>query len=164
MGASEFVLTDPPYNVAFESASGLNQERQMKTEQSQLPIIIVPKLAETWKWRIGILIPCDTEVKLSAEHFGRRLPLVGNVHLGQGQLCNGALPYLWQHEPIPYGWLKTGRTNGTTGEASHHLELCQNRSAMPTSTRSPRSARIPIQNSSQPNGIVLDTFVVLAVP
>ena len=72
----------------------------------------------------------------------------------------GRSPYQWQHEPILYGWLKSGTHKWYAGRKEAtiwNFSKPKKNSDHPTSKPLDLLA-YPIKNSSQPNGIVLDTF------
>ena len=72
----------------------------------------------------------------------------------------GRSPYQWQHEPILYGWLKSGTHKWYAGRSEAtiwNFAKPKKNSDHPTSKPLDLLA-YPIKNSSQANGIVLDTF------
>ena len=72
----------------------------------------------------------------------------------------GRSPYQWQHEPILYGWLKTGAHKWYAGRSEAtiwNFAKPKKNNDHPT-TKPLDLLAYPIKNSSQANGIVLDTF------
>lgn len=72
----------------------------------------------------------------------------------------GRSPCQWQHEPILYGWLKTGTHKWYAGRSEatfRNFSKPKKNSDHPTSKPLDLLA-YPIRNSSQANGIVPDTF------
>ena len=72
----------------------------------------------------------------------------------------GRSPYQWGHEPILYGWLKTGKHKWYAGRAEStiwHYDKPKKNAEHPTMKPIPLLC-YPIKNSSAVNGIILDTF------
>jgi len=161
---ANLVLTDPPYNVGFESASGLKiKNDSMKAEQFyNFLLSSFRNLAENL---VGggsaYIFHADTE----GENFRRAFRKAG-FHLSgtciwvKDSFVMGRSPYQWQHEPILYGWLKTGSHKWYAGRAEAtiwNFAKPKRNGDHPTSKPLDLLA-YPIRNSSQANGIVLDTF------
>ena len=72
----------------------------------------------------------------------------------------GRSPYQWQHEPILYGWLKTGTHKWYAGrsEATIWNFAKPKRNADHPTSKPLDLLAYPIRNSTQANGIVVDTF------
>ena len=161
---ANLVLTDPPYNVAFESASGLKiKNDSMKADQFYTFLLSAFRnLAENLEGGgSAYIFHADTE----GENFRRAFREVG-FHLSgtciwvKDSFVMGRSPYQWQHEPILYGWLKTGSHKWYAGRAEAtiwNFAKPKRNSDHPTSKPLDLLA-YPIRNSSQANGIVLDTF------
>ena len=161
---ANLVLTDPPYNVAFESASGLKiKNDSMKAEQFyNFLLSSFRNLAENLEGGgSAYIFHADTE----GENFRRAFREAG-FHLSgaciwvKDSFVLGRSPYQWQHEPILYGWLKTGSHKWYAGRAEATI---WNFSKPKRSTDHPTSKPLdllayPLKNSSQANAIVLDTF------
>ena len=72
----------------------------------------------------------------------------------------GRSPYQWGHEPILYGWLKTGKHKWYAGRAESTIwryDKPKKNADHPTMKPIPLLC-YPIKNSSAVNSIVLDTF------
>jgi len=161
---ANLVLTDPPYNVAFESASGLKiKNDSMKAEQFYAFLLSAFRnLAESLEaGGSAYIFHADTE----GENFRRAFREAG-FHLSgaciwaKDSFVMGRSPYQWQHEPILYGWLKSGTHKWYAGRSEAtiwNFPKPKRNSDHPTSKPLDLLA-YPIRNSSQPNGIVLDTF------
>jgi len=161
---ANLVLTDPPYNVAFESASGLKiKNDSMKAEQFyEFLLSAFRNLAESLEsGGSAYVFHADTE----GENF-RRVFREAGFHLSgtciwaKDSFVMGRSPYQWQHEPILYGWLKSGTHKWYAGRSEAtiwNFPKPKRNSDHPTSKPLDLLA-YPIRNSSQPNGIVLDTF------
>lgn len=161
---ANLVLTDPPYNVSFESASGLKiKNDSMKAEQFYSFLLSsFSNLADNLEsGGSAYIFHADTE----GENFRRAFREAG-FHLSgtciwvKDSFVMGRSPYQWQHEPILYGWLKPGSHKWYAGRAEAtvwNFAKPKCNSDHPTSKPLDLLA-YPIKNSSQPNGIVLDTF------
>ena len=161
---ANLVLTDPPYNVAFESANGLKiKNDSMKADQFYAFLLSSFKnLAENLEGGgSAYIFHADTE----GDNFRRAFREAG-FHLSgtciwvKDSFVMGRSPYQWQHEPILYGWLKTGSHKWYAGRAEAtiwNFAKPKRNSDHPTSKPLDLLA-YPIRNSSQANGIVLDTF------
>ena len=161
---ANLVLTDPPYNVAFESASGLKiKNDSMKAEQFyEFLLSAFRNLADNLEsGGSAYIFHADTE----GENFRRAFREAG-YHLSgtciwvKDSFVMGRSPYQWQHEPILYGWLKTGTHKWYAGrsEATIWNFAKPKRNADHPTSKPLDLLAYPIRNSSQANGIVLDTF------
>jgi len=161
---ANLVLTDPPYNVSFESASGLKiKNDSQKSEQFYSFLLSAFRnLAENIEdGGSAYIFHADTE----GENFRRAFREAG-FHLSgtciwvKDSFVMGRSPYQWQHEPILYGWLKTGSHKWYAGrsEATIWNFPKPKRNADHPTSKPLDLLAYPIRNSSQANGIVLDTF------
>jgi len=161
---ANLVLTDPPYNVAFESSSGLKiKNDSMKAEQFyDFLFSSFKNLADNLEGGgSAYIFHADTE----GENFRRAFReagfhLSGTCIWAKDSFVMGRSPYQWQHEPILYGWLKTGSHKWYAGrkEATIWNFAKPKRNGDHPTSKPLDLLAYPIQNSSQANGIVLDTF------
>jgi DNA modification methylase len=161
---ANLVLTDPPYNVDFKGSSGLKiKNDSMKADQFYSFLLSsFQNLAENLEGGgSAYIFHADTE----GENFRRAFRKAG-FHLSgtciwvKDSFVMGRSPYQWQHEPILYGWLKTGTHKWYAGRAEAtiwNFPKPKRNADHPTSKPLDLLA-YPIKNSSQANGIVLDTF------
>ena len=161
---ANLVLTDPPYNVSFESGSGLKiQNDSMKSEQFyNFLFTSFRNMADNLEsGGSAYIFHADTE----GENFRRAFReasfhLSGTCIWAKDSFVMGHSPYQWQHELILFGWLKTGTHKLYAGRSEAtiwNFPKPKKNSDHPTSKPLDLLA-YPISNSSQPNGIVLDTF------
>jgi len=161
---ANLVLTDPPYNVSFESASGLKiKNDSMKPEQFyEFLLSAFRNMAESLEpGGSAYIFHADTE----GENFRRAFReagfhLSGTCIWAKDSFVMGRSPYQWQHEPIIFGWLKNGTHKWYAGRSEAtiwNFPKPKRNSDHPTSKPLDLLA-YPIRNSSQANGIVLDTF------
>ena len=161
---ANLVLTDPPYNVGFESASGLKIKNDSQKSEQFYNFLLSAFRSIADNLESGgsaYIFHADTE----GENFRRAFREAG-FHLSgtciwvKDSFVMGRSPYQWQHEPILYGWLKTGAHKWYAGRSEAtiwNFAKPRKNSDHPTSKPLELLA-YPIKNSSQANGIVLDPF------
>ena len=161
---ANLVLTDPPYNVGFESASGLRIKNDSQKSEQFYNFLLSAFRSIADNLESGgsaYIFHADTE----GENFRRAFREAG-FHLSgtciwvKDSFVMGRSPYQWQHEPILYGWLKTGAHKWYAGRSEAtiwNFAKPKKNSDHPT-TKPLDLLAYPIKNSSQANGIVLDTF------
>ncbi len=161
---ANLVLTDPPYNVDFKGSSGLKIKNDSQKSEQFYGFLLSAfrNLADSLEsGGSAYIFHADTE----GENFRRAFREAG-FHLSgtciwvKDSFVMGRSPYQWQHEPILYGWLKTGTHKWYAGRSEAtvwNFAKPKKNSDHPTSKPLDLLA-YPIRNSSQANGIVLDTF------
>ena len=161
---ANLVLTDPPYNVGFESSSGLKIKNDSQKSEQFYNFLLSAFRSVADNLESGgsaYIFHADTE----GENFRRAFREAG-FHLSgtciwvKDSFVMGRSPYQWQHEPILYGWLKTGAHKWYAGRSEAtiwNFAKPRKNSDHPTSKPLELLA-YPIKNSSQANGIVLDPF------
>ena len=161
---ANLVLTDPPYNVGFESSSGLKIKNDSQKSEQFYNFLLSAFRSIADNLESGgsaYIFHADTE----GENFRRAFREAG-FHLSgtciwvKDSFVMGRSPYQWQHEPILYGWLKTGAPKWYAGRSEAtiwNFAKPRKNSDHPTSKPLELLA-YPIKNSSQANGIVLDPF------
>jgi DNA modification methylase len=162
---ANLVVTDPPYNVSFESFSGLKiKNDSMKPEEfySFLLSSFTNIAANLESGGSAYIFHADTE----GENFRRAFReagfhLSGTCIWSKDSLVMGRSPYQWKHEPILYGWLKSGTHKWYAGRAETtiwNFPKPKRNADHPTSKPIDLIA-YPIKNSCQVNSIVIDTFL-----
>ena len=161
---ANLVLTDPPYNVGFESSSGLKIKNDSQKSEQFYNFLLSAFRSVADNLESGgsaYIFHADTE----GENFRRAFREAG-FHLSgtciwvKDSFVMGRSPYQWQHEPILYGWLKTGAHKWYAGRSEAtiwNFAKPKKNNDHPT-TKPLDLLAYPIKNSSQANGIVLDTF------
>ena len=161
---ANLVLTDPPYNVAFESGSGLsikNDKMDREKFYNFLLSAFTNIAAVCEKGASAYVFHADTE----GLNFRRAFVEAGFYLSGcciwvKDSLVLGRSPYQWQHEPILYGWVKTGKHKWYADRKQTTIwrfDKPRRNADHPTSKPLDLLA-YPIGNSTQANAIVLDTF------
>lgn len=161
---ANLVLTDPPYNVAYESADGKTiQNDSMEDKRFHAFLLAafinwVPHLAEG---ATAYVFHADSE----GLNFRTALQEAGFILGGccvwvKDSLVLGRSPYQWQHEPVLYGWLPNGGHEWFAQEEQStvwRFDKPKRSREHPTMKPVPLLAH-PINNSCEPNAVVLDTF------
>lgn len=161
---ANLVLTDPPYGVSFESAGGLKIKNDNLKADAFYQFLL-----DAFRNMAGSLENGGSAYVFHADTEGlnfRRAFIDTGFHLSgvciwaKDSFVMGRSPYQWQHEPILFGWLKNGTHKWYAGRAE---KTVWNFAKPKRSENHPTSKPLdlltyPIQNSSQPNGIILDLF------
>ncbi|MCP9184847.1 site-specific DNA-methyltransferase [Acinetobacter baumannii] len=161
---ANLVLTDPPYNVAFESGSGLsikNDKMDGDKFYDFLLSVFSNMVGVCEKGASAYVFHADTE----GLNFRRAFQDAGFYLSGcciwvKDSLVLGRSPYQWQHEPVLFGWVKTGKHKWY---ADRKQTTIWNFAKPRRNANHPTSKPLdllayPIGNSTQANTIVLDTF------
>lgn len=161
---ANLVLTDPPYNVAFESGSGLsikNDKMDREKFYNFLLSAFTNMAAVCEKGASAYVFHADTE----GLNFRRAFQDAGFYLSGcciwvKDSLVLGRSPYQWQHEPVLYGWVKTGKHRWYADRKQTTIwNFAKPRRNADHPTSKPLDLlAYPLQNSTQANAIVLDTF------
>lgn len=161
---ANLIVTDPPYNVNFESASGLKIKNDKQTSEKFYDFLlsafknISEHLAEGGS---AYIFHADTEgLNFRKAFIDAGFHLSGVCIWAKNSFVMGRSPYQWGHEPILYGWLKTGKHKwyaGRTESTIWHYDKPKKNGEHPTMKPIPLLC-YPIKNSSAVNSIVLDTF------
>ncbi|GHV26991.1 methyltransferase [Clostridia bacterium] len=161
---ANLVLTDPPYNVSFESASGLRIKNDHMAADKFYTFLLAAfrNMADSLEsGGSAYVFHADTEGENFRKAFREAgFHLSGTCIWAKDSFVMGRSPYQWQHEPILYGWLKTGTHKWYAGRSEATIwnyPKPKKNGDHPTSKPLELLA-YPIKNSSQPNGIVIDTF------
>ena len=161
---ANLILTDPPYAVSYKSSSGLSIKNDNLNAEEFYQFLLSSfqnMAAVSAPGASAYVFHADTEgltFRRSFEEAGFHLS--GVCIWAKDSLVLGRSPYQWSHEPILFGWLKTGTHNWYAGRAEKtvwHFDKPKRNENHPTSKPIDLLA-YPIQNSSQANGIVLDLF------
>ncbi|QJC21503.1 site-specific DNA-methyltransferase [Arcanobacterium buesumense] len=161
---ANLVLTDPPYNVAFESGSGLsikNDKMAGDKFYDFLHAALTNMAGVCEKSASAYVFHADTEgLNFRRAFLEAGFYLSGCCIWVKDSLVLGRSPYQWQHEPVLFGWVKTGKHRWYADRKQTtiwNFAKPRKNSDHPTSKPLDLLA-YPIQNSTQANAIVLDTF------
>lgn len=161
---ANLVLTDPPYNVAFESSDGLrikNDAMQQDVFYEFLLSAFQNVAAVLDKGGSAYVFHADTEgLNFRRAFIDAGFKLSGCCIWVKDSLVLGRSRYQWQHEPVLYGW-KQGAKHKWFADRKQttiwNFAKPRKNSDHPTSKPLDLLA-YPIRNSTQANAIILDTF------
>lgn len=161
---ANLLLTDPPYGVSFKSSSGLTiQNDSIKDEDfySFLKSAFTVAVDCLEKGAASYIFHADTEgLNFRRAFVDAGFHLAGCCIWVKDSLVLGRSDYQWQHEPVLYGFLQNGKHSWYSDRKQTTI---WNFAKPKKNANHPTSKPLdllsyPIQNSSQENAIVLDTF------
>lgn len=162
--SANLVLTDPPYNVAFESFDGLKIKGDKQTDSAFFEFLLAAftnMAAALDKGGSAYVFHADTEgLNFRKAFIKAGFKLSGCCIWVKDSLVLGRSPYQWQHEPVLYGW-KQGAKHKWFADRKQttiwNFAKPRKNSDHPTSKPLDLLA-YPVRNSTQANAIILDTF------
>ncbi|HEX3017829.1 MAG TPA: site-specific DNA-methyltransferase [Caproicibacter sp.] len=160
---ANLVVTDPPYNVNYEGTAGKIKNDNMADEkfyQFLLDAFTLTEKAMAQDASIYVF-HADTEgLNFRRAFADAGFYLSGTCIWKKQSLVLGRSPYQWQHEPVLFGWKKSGkhawysdRKQSTVWE----FDKPRKNADHPTMKPVPLLA-YPILNSSMTGCVVLDPF------
>jgi len=160
---ANLVVTDPPYNVDYESNAGKIKNDHMANEQFYQFLLDAFTNTEDALSKDGSIyvFHADTEglnFRKAFEEAG--FYLSGTCIWKKQSIVLGRSPYQWKHEPILFGWKKKGRHRWYSDRKQSTIwefDKPKRNADHPTMKPVPLIA-YPIMNSSLTNSIVLDPF------
>ena len=161
---ANLIVTDPPYNVAFKSGSGLSiQNDSMKGDEfyTFLYNSFAQMAAHLEKGGAAYVFHADTEgLNFRKAFIDAGFHLAGVCIWVKNSLVLGRSDYQWQHEPVLYGFLKNGKHPWYSDRKQTTIWNYDKpkRNANHPTSKPLDLLSYPICNSSQENAIVLDTF------
>lgn len=160
---ANLVVTDPPYNVAYEAKAGTIQNDNLKNDEFYHFLFkAFTNIAEVMEKDASIYVfHADTEGLNFRKAFkDAGLYLSGVCIWAKQSLVLGRSPYQWKHEPILYGWRKDGKHNWYADRKQStiwNFDRPSKNELHPT-MKPVALCAYPITNSSMSNCIVLDPF------
>ena len=163
---ANLILTDPPYNVAFESSDGLSIKNDKMENQKFYEFLLsaFKNMAEHLeKGGSAYVFHADTEgLNFRKAFVDAGFHLSGCCIWVKNSLVLGRSDYQWQHEPVLYGFLQNGKHYWSKA-AGRRQTTIWNFNKPKKNKNHPTSKPLdllayPIGNSSQENAIVIDTF------
>lgn len=161
---ANLVVTDPPYNVAYESADGKSIQNDSMADEKFYEFLLAAfrnMAAHMAEGGSAYIFHADTE----GLNFRRAFKEAG-FHISgvciwvKNSLVLGRSPYQWQHEPVLFGWMPNGKHRWFSDRKQTtiwNFDKPKHSKEHPTMKPIPLLA-YPIKNSSAPNGVVLDLF------
>lgn len=157
------VVTDPPYNVNYEGTAGKIKNDNMGNEAFYNFLLEAFKNTEAVMAKDASIyvFHADTEGLNFRKAFSEAgFYLSGTCIWKKQSLVLGRSPYQWQHEPVLFGWKKSGKHNWYADRKQTTIwefEKPKKNSDHPT-MKPVALVAYPILNSSLTNCIVLDPF------
>lgn len=161
---ANLVLTDPPYGVSFKASDGLTiQNDSLKGEEFYKFLLAAFKnMADHLeKGGAAYCFHADTEGLTFRKAFiDAGFHLAGVCIWVKNSLVLGRSDYQWQHEPVLYGFLQNGKHPWYSDRKQTTIwnyDKPKRNKDYPTS-KPLDLLGYPIQNSTQENSVVIDTF------
>ena len=161
---ANLIVTDPPYNVAFKSGSGLSIQND-SMENGEFYTFLYNSFqnmaGHLEKGGAAYVFHADTEgLNFRKAFVDAGFHLAGVCIWVKNSLVLGRSDYQWQHEPVLYGFLKNGKHPWYSDRKQTTI---WNYDKPKRNKNHPTSKPLdllgyPISNSSQENAIVLDIF------
>lgn len=163
---ANLIITDPPYNVAFESSDGLSIKNDKMANDKFCEFLLSAfknMAAHLEKGGSAYVFHADTEgLNFRKAFMDAGFHLSGCCIWVKNSLVLGRSDYQWQHEPVLYGFLQNGKhywskNAGRSQTTIWNFDKPKKNKNHPTSKPLDLLA-YPIGNSSHENAIVIDTF------
>lgn len=161
---ANLILTDPPYNVAFKSSDGLTiqNDRMDNNDFYEFLYLSFKNMADHLEnGGAAYVFHADTEgLNFRKAFIDAGFHLAGCCIWVKDSLVLGRSDYQWQHEPVLYGFLQNGKHPWYSDRKQTtiwNFDKPKKNSNHPTSKPLDLLA-YPINNSTQANAIVIDTF------
>ena len=161
---ANLILTDPPYNVAFKSSDGLTiqNDSMNNTDFYKFLYLSFKNMADHLEnGGAAYVFHADTEgLNFRKAFIDAGFHLAGCCIWVKDSLVLGRSDYQWQHEPVLYGFLQNGKHSWYSDRKQTtiwNFDKPKKNSNHPTSKPLDLLA-YPINNSTQANAIVIDTF------
>ncbi len=160
---ANLVITDPPYNVNYEGSAGKIKNDNMGNEAFYTFLLSAFQNTETAMAKDASIyvFHADTEGLNFRRAFSEAgFYLSGTCIWKKQSLVLGRSPYQWQHEPVLFGWKKSGKHNWYADRKQTTIwEFEKPKKNADHPTMKPVAlVAYPILNSSLSNCIVLDPF------
>ena len=161
---ANLIVTDPPYGVSFKSSDGLSiQNDSIKGDEFYEFLLKAFQNMATHleKGGAAYVFHADTEgLNFRKAFIDAGFHLAGCCIWVKNSLVLGRSDYQWQHEPVLYGFLQNGKHPWYSDRSQTTI---WNFNKPKRNKNHPTSKPLdllgyPIRNSSQENGIVIDTF------
>lgn len=160
---ANLVITDPPYNVNYEGSAGKIKNDNMGNEAFYTFLLSAFQNTEVAMAKDASIyvFHADTEGLNFRKAFSDAgFYLSGTCIWKKQSLVLGRSPYQWQHEPVLFGWKKSGKHNWYADRKQTTIwEFEKPKKNTDHPTMKPVAlVAYPILNSSLSNCIVLDPF------
>lgn len=161
---ANLILTDPPYGIDYQGTAG-----KIKNDKFDSDEIFYQFLRDAFVAMANYLASDGAVYVFHADSKGLTFrkafddagfKLSGCCIWAKNTFTLGRSDYQWCHEPCLYGWKKTGKHNWYGDRKQSTIWNCDKPSRSenhPTMKPVPLLA-MPMKNSTQTNGVVLDPF------
>ena len=161
---ANLILTDPPDNVAFKSSDGLTIQNDSMDNNDFYEFLYLSFKNMADRLENGgaaYVFHADTEgLNFRKAFIDAGFHLAGCCIWVKDSLVLGRSDYQWQHEPVLYGFMQNGKHPWYSDRKQTtiwNFDKPKKNSNHPTSKPLDLLA-YPINNSTQANAIVIDTF------
>ena len=162
--SANLILTDPPYGVSFKASDGLTiQNDSLKGEEFyNFLLAAFRNMADHLeKGGAAYVFHADTEgLNFRKAFIDAGFHLAGVCIWVKNSLVLGRSDYQWQHEPVLYGFLQNGKHAWYSDRKQTTIwnyDKPKRNKDHPTS-KPLDLLGYPINNSTQENSVVVDTF------
>ena len=162
--SANLILTDPPYGVSFKASDGLTiQNDSLKGEEFYNFLLAAFKNMADHLEKGGAVyvFHADTEgLNFRKAFIDAGFHLAGVCIWVKNSLVLARSDYQWQHEPVLYGFLQNGKHPWYSDRKQTTIwnyDKPKRNKDHPTS-KPLDLLGYPIQNSTQENAVVIDTF------
>lgn len=160
---ANLVVTDPPYNVNYEGTAGNIQNDHMENDKFyNFLFASFVNMEQSMERDASIYVfHADTEgLNFRKAFVAAGFYLSGTCIWKKQSLVLGRSPYQWQHEPILFGWKKSGKHNWYSDRKQSTIwEFDRpSKSGLHPTMKPVGLMAYPVQNSCMSNCIVLDPF------
>lgn len=162
--SANLLLTDPPYNVDFQSSKGLSIKNDKMDAAAFYQFLL-----DSFTAAAAVMAPGASAYVFHADTEGlafRRAFIDAGFKLSgcciwvKDSLVLGRSPYQWQHEPCLFGWKSGGKHAWYADRKQTTIwQFAKPKRSKNHPTSKPVDLMAyPMGNSTQPNALVLDPF------
>lgn len=161
---ANLLLTDPPYNVDFQSSKGLSIKNDKMDADAFYQFLLASFTAAAAVLAPGAsayVFHADTEgLAFRRSFIDAGFKLSGCCIWVKDSLVLGRSPYQWQHEPCLFGWKSGGKHAWYADRKQTTIwQFAKPKRSKNHPTSKPVDLMAyPMGNSTQPNALVLDPF------